>query len=396
MRMAVIHWLQLALARGVGPVTLKRLMEATGSAEDACSVSIPILRSIDGIGRAKAEQIHSGLRAAADEAPRELERVQAMQASVVAFDDPVYPALLRSIHDPPPVLFVKGTLEPRDLNAIAIVGSRGCSFYGKEQAQRFAAMLAACGFTIASGGARGVDSAAHRGAMTDPNGRTIAVLGCGIDVVYPPENTKLFEEIAQRGALMSEYPIGTQPLSENFPRRNRIVSGMSRAVLVIEADERSGALITAHSACEQDRAVFALPGRIDNRMSAGPHKLIREGATLVTGVQDILDGLTPLPADVHDLPEPTLFAPPTETSQEAVPPPPKKPPVQDAMPKMAVTVRQEQILSAIDDQSTAVDTIVERTSLPAHVILQELTILSLKGLIRRADGQSYFRPSEGR
>ena len=394
--MGVIHWLQLALTPGVGPITLKRMLEAAGSAEEACGASLTLLRSLEGIGRSRADQIFSGLKLAANEAPRELERVEHMQASVVAFDDPVYPALLRSIHDPPPVLFVKGTLEPRDLNSIALVGSRGCSFYGKEQAQRFAAMLATCGFTITSGGARGVDSAAHRGAMTDPAGRTIAVLGCGIDVVYPPENGKLFEQICHQGAVISEYPLGTQPLAENFPRRNRIVSGMSRAVLVIEADERSGALITAHTACEQDRTVFALPGRIDNRMSAGPHKLIREGATLVTGVEDVMDGLSPLPQDVR-APELTLFpAPAAEEPGESHAPSPKRPPVEKASPpKVPVTARQEQILAAIEDQATPVDTIVERTSLPAHIILQELTLLSLKGLIKRADGQSYFRPSEG-
>ncbi len=395
--MAALHWLRLALAKGVGPVTLKRLLEAAGSAEAACEASISLLRSLDGIGRVKAEQIHASLKASADEAPRELERVERIGAMLVAFDDPIYPALLRSIHDPPPVLYVRGSLEPRDLNSFAIVGSRGCTYYGREQAHRFAAMLATCGFTITSGGARGVDSAAHRGALTDPAGRTIAVLGCGVDVVYPPENTQLFEQIMQNGALVSEYPIGTQPLAENFPRRNRIVSGMSRGVLVIEADERSGALITAHTACEQNRTVFALPGRIDNRMSAGPHALIRDGAILVTGVQDVLDGLTPLPADVHDLADPVLFAPPSETAEEETRfedrPRPSRPPIESTQAKVPVTARQEQILSAIDEEATSVDTIVDRTSLPAHVILQELTILSLKGLIKRADGQSYFKSS---
>lgn len=392
--MGVEHWLQLALASGIGPITLKRLLEVAGSPQAACSASLAMLRSIEGIGPAKSQQIFRGLAEAAAEAPRQLERAEQLQVSVIAFDDPLYPPLLRSIHDPPPVLFVRGTLEPRDLNAIAIVGSRGCSFYGKEQAHRFGAALAASGFTIVSGGARGVDSAAHRGAMTDPAGRTIAVLGCGVDVTYPPENERLFAEISERGAVMSEYPFGTQPMPENFPRRNRVVSGMSRAVLVVEADERSGALITAHTACEQDRTVFALPGRIDNRMSAGPHKLIREGATLVTGVQDIFDGMTPVPADLHDLPGLDLFTPSEADAETAPLPRPTKPPVQTRSPRIPVTPQQKQVLDAIEDQATTVDTIIDRTSLPAHIILQELTILSLKGLIHRADGQSYFKKGD--
>ena len=391
--MGAEHWLQLALANGIGPVTLKRLLEVAGSPQAACNASLSMLRSIDGIGATKSQQIFRGLAEAAAEAPHQIELAEQLQVSVVAFDDPLYPPLLRTIHDPPPVLFVRGELEPRDLNAIAIVGSRGCSFYGKEQAHRFGSALAACGFTIVSGGARGVDSAAHRGAMVDPAGRTIAVLGCGIDVTYPPENERLFAEISERGAIISEYPFGTQPLPENFPRRNRIVSGMSRAVLVVEADERSGALITANSACEQGRSVFALPGRIDNRMSAGPHKLIREGATLVTGVQDIFDGLTPVPADLHDQGG-DLFAPPAGDAEPTSLPRPSKPPVHAESPRIPVTPQQEQVLEAIESQATTVDTIIERTSLPAHIILQELTILSLKGLIHRADGQSYFKKGD--
>ncbi len=215
--------------------------------------------------------------------------------------DEQYPAMLRSIPDPPAVLYLRGELQPRDLHALAIVGSRKCSYYGREQAERFAAILSAAGMTVISGGARGIDSAAHRGAISHPEGRTIAVLGSGVDVPYPPENEKLFEQIAGgRGAVLSEYPLGAPPVAENFPRRNRIVSGMSRGVLVVEADVRSGALITARQANEeQGRTVFALPGRVDNALSVGPHQLIRDGAILVTQLSDILDDLTPFPEDVH-------------------------------------------------------------------------------------------------
>jgi DNA processing protein len=205
------------------------------------------------------------------------------------------------------------------------------------------------------------------------------VLGCGIDVVYPPENTSLFEQIAQRGAVMSEYPIGTPPMAENFPRRNRIVSGMSRGVLVIEADERSGALITARQACEDHgRPVFALPGRVDNKMSAGPHKLIREGAALVTSLEDILDGLGPLPQGAHEYSEAQpLVAEATRPLEVEEP--------------VGLSEQQRAIMLKIDSEPTSVETIVERTTFPPHVVLQELTFLSLKGAVKRVDGQTFAR-----
>ena len=380
--MGIEHWLQLALTNGLGPILIRRLLDACGSAEAACNASASLLCGIEGIGTATANQIVHGLRAAAEEAPIQLDLADKAGVELISMQDARYPALLLTIHDPPPLLFVRGTLEDRDLNAIAIVGSRGCSFYGREQANRFGASLASIGFTVVSGGARGVDSSAHTGALSHPAGRTIAVLGCGVDIVYPPENTALFEKIAVAGALISEFPMGTEPRAEHFPRRNRIVSGMSRGVLVVEADLKSGALITAHSACEQDRTVFAIPGRIDNRMSAGPHKLIREGAALVTCVQDLVEQLTPLPADVH---APTLF-------ELELPDAPMShsPAVIAAKPIVPLSEQQARVLAAIESP-TGVDTIIDRTAIPAHVVLQELTMLSLKGLIRRVDGQTYER-----
>ncbi len=305
-------------------------------------------------------------------------------------DDEVYPILLRSIPDPPNVLYMRGHLEPRDLNAIAIVGSRKCSFYGREQAERFAALLAGAGITVISGGARGVDSSAHRGAMSHPQGRTIAVLGSGVDTPYPPENAGLFAQIAERGAVLSEFPLGTSPLKENFPRRNRIVSGMSRGVLIVEADERSGALITARQACDDHgRPVFALPGRVDNPLSAGPHMLIRDGAILTTKLEDILEGLGPLPQEAM---EEGLF-----DSVESLEPavvegnPPARVNENDGRNVEGVTDQQRLILTSLGTDSANVDLIVERTLLPVQVVLQELTFLSLKGRVRRIDGQTYAK-----
>jgi DNA processing protein len=381
--MGSIHWLQLALTPGLGPILLKRLLDTAGSVEAACSATVSLLRAVEGIGPAKADAIARGLALAAADVPVQIKQAEDRQVRILCPDDEEYPPLLRKIHDPPSVLFARGSLEARDLNAFAIVGSRGCSFYGREQANRFASSLAGIGFTIVSGGARGTDSSAHQGALAHPAGRTIAVLGCGLDQVYPPENAALFDQIAQRGAILSEFPFGMPPLSENFPRRNRIVSGMSRGVLVVEADVRSGALITARLACEQDRPVYAMPGRIDNKLSSGPHLLIREGAALVTGLQDIVDDLPPLPDDLNapivaQPTQPTLFEPKAERAEarkENVP----------------LTEQQQVIVKALGDDSAQVDTLIERTQLPAHIILQELTMLSLKGIVRRVDGQTYQR-----
>ncbi len=379
--MPLRHWLQLTLTHGLGPILIQRLVQAAGSAENACSADLALLRSIEGIGQAKASSILSSLRAAADEAESEWYRTQTARIRLLCPDDTDYPILLRSIPDPPPVLYMRGSLEARDLNALAIVGSRNCSHYGREQADRFAALLAGAGITVISGGARGIDSAAHRGALSHPQGRTIAVLGSGVDTPYPPENSPLFDLIAQHGAILSEYPLGTAPLAENFPRRNRIVSGLSRGTLVVEARQRSGALITARQACDDHgRPVFALPGRVDNPLSEGPHQLIRDGAILVTNLQDILDGLDPLPHDVH---APTLF--------DDTPPEPSESP----SPSCDLSDRQRLILSHMSGDPASVDFLVEQTALPAQVILQELTFLSLKGLARRVDGQTYARRSKG-
>jgi DNA processing protein len=389
---ALIHWLQLALAEGIGPILARRLIDTARSAELACSLSPAVLRSIDGIGHARASQLHQALRRAADEAPRQLEHAQQLGVSIICPDDELYPTLLRDIPDPPCVLYVRGSLQPRDLNALAIVGSRRCSYYGREQAERFGALLGGAGLTVVSGGARGIDSAAHRGALSHPQGRTIAVLGCGIDIIYPPENASLFEQIARRGAILSELPIATPPVAENFPRRNRIVSGISRGVLVIEADERSGALITARQACEDHgRPVFALPGRVDNRMAIGPHKLIREGATLVTNLQEIIEGLDPLPQAAV---LPSLFAQHRQQDDSqavAEPAAPRQSAPHDAEAMVQLSDQQRLVLRGIDEQPTSIDTIVERTTLPVHLVLQELTFLSLKGAVQRVDGQTYAR-----
>ena len=384
------HWLQLALTDGIGPILARRLIDAAGGVVPACAASVALLRTVEGIGTATAGHIHESLRASAGAAESEMELARRMGVGIVCPDDETYPALIRTIPDPPLVLYVKGTLEPRDLNALAIVGSRKCSFYGREQAERFGALLAGAGFTVVSGGARGIDTAAHRGAMAHPQGRTIAVTGSGLDVPYPPENARLFEQIAGgRGAVVSEFPLGTPPNKENFPRRNRVVSGISRGVIVVEADEKSGALITARVACDDhDRPVFALPGRVDNPLSAGPHLLIRDGAVLVTKLEDVLAELGPVPQGVM---EPTLFA----EEVEAAPPPMTEAKSESRPAPAGMTDRQALVLSHLGPDATSVDAIIERTTLPAHLVLQEVTFLSLKGQVRRVDGQTFARRAAG-
>ncbi len=372
-------WLTLSLTTGIGPILARRLIEATGGAWAAATATAGVLGQIEGIGTVKAEKIAASLREASALADAEMQRAAAAGARIICPDDDSYSLLLRTIPDPPLVLYVRGTLEPRDLHAVAIVGSRKCSFYGREQAERFGALLGGAGVCVISGGARGIDSAAHRGAMSHPQGRTIAVLGSGVNVTYPPENAGLFAEIAQHGAVISEYPMDTPPLAENFPRRNRIVSGMSRGVLVIEADERSGALITARQAgVDQGRPVFALPGRVDNALSIGPHQLIRDGATLITKLEDILDDLGPLPQEAMDeLPSTAAAAEPSE----AVPPP----------VLLNLSPQQQMIVDQLGADPIGIDVIIDRTELDASVVMRELTLLSLKGAVQRVDGQKYKR-----
>ena len=212
-------------------------------------------------------------------------------------DDPAYPAALGRICDPPGVLFCQGKLEPRDELAVAVVGSRRCTVYGRQQAERLAGVLARAGLTIVSGLARGIDAAAHRGAL-EAGGRTIAVLGTGLANIYPPEHAELAAAIARNGAVLSEVPLDTAPLPGLFPQRNRIIAGLSMGVVVVEASRNSGALHTVRHALEQGREVFAVPGRIDSLASEGCHDILRDGATLVRHADDILQGLGPLAAPV--------------------------------------------------------------------------------------------------
>lgn len=389
-----LAYLQLSLVRGVGPILLARLVDAAGSAAGALVLARGNAASVEGIGRKRADELKAAVPQAIDRAKAVAERCEELGISwVTPHDvDGHYPVALRDVPDRPAVLYIQGRLEPRDLNAVAIVGARACSNYGREQAERFGLNLATCGVTVVSGGARGVDSAAHRGALMDPAGRTICVVGSGLDVIYPPENKGLFEKITQRGAVVSEYPPGSAPEKQNFLRRNRIIAGLSRGVLVVEADEHSGALVTCRVAIDDyNRPVFAVPGRIDNPLSFGPHKFIREGAVLVSCLDDLIAELGPVGefarSDAQSGGEaPGLFAGHTSATEAT----PDTAPAQRG-DTVVVEGREKQVLEGLGRDELSVDELVETTGLEAGAVQAALTMLTIKTMVRRVDGQKYVR-----
>jgi DNA processing protein len=352
-------WLGFHHVPGVGAARIGRLIERFGSVEAAWRATERELRAA-GMSEDAAKAIVAG-RARVD-IDRELERLDRLGISAVALDDDTYPRLLRHISSPPPVLFVRGALTPDDDLAVGVVGTRRATKYGTDIAVRFSRELAGAGVTIVSGMALGIDSAAHRGAL-EAGGRTIAVFGCGLDTIYPPRNRQLAERIVANGALVSEYLPGTRPDARNFPVRNRIISGLSRGVLVVEAPLRSGALITTAFAADQGRDVFAVPGSALSPASAGCHELIRNGASLVTDAGQILEQLDVEAAREHS--QTRLVLPDTDA---------------------------ERILYAIiGAEPRHVDELAHESGLPIEEAGGTLVMMELKGLVRQAGAQHYVR-----
>jgi DNA processing protein len=286
----VFYWLALSLIPGVGSILIKRLLERFKTPEAVFQVPLEDLLRIEGLGEKVAREIRKGPMEKGVE--KELQLLKRVGGRIITLKDDAYPKRLREIYDPPPVLYVRGELKEEDELAISIVGSRKTSAYGRWITEKMSQELVRHGVTIVSGMARGIDALAHSGALSG-GGRTIAVLGCGVDVIYPSENRNLFTKIIDHGAILSEFSMGSPPEGGHFPKRNRIISGLSIGVVVVQASAESGSLITAGYALEQGREVFAVPGNIGADGSRGTHQLIKEGAKLVESSEDILEEILP-------------------------------------------------------------------------------------------------------
>jgi DNA processing protein len=370
-------WLKLIRAEGVGPAILGRLIKRFSSADRALGASVSELAKVDGIGFKTAERIAS-TRDKFD-AAGEVELARKLGIWLVHIEDERYPPVLRRIYDPPPVLYVKGSLSREDNLAVSIVGSRHCSLYGQEQASRFAHLLGSAGFTVCSGMARGIDTAAHQGALAG-GGRTIAVQGCGLANIFPPENKKLFELIAESGACVSELPLRYEPLAVNFPPRNRIIAGLSLGTIVIEAALRSGALITAKAALDYNREVMAVPGKIDSPLSKGAHQLIKEGARLIESVEDVMQAL----GYIGEQLESHVSAAAAEAAQRA------EKPLFDVS-QLKLSGDEKRVYDCLDSEPAHIEQIIAETNLPAGGVNAALISLRLKGLIKQLPGSLFVK-----
>ncbi len=361
-------YLALNLLSGIGPIRVRRLISHFETPLKIISANRAELVRVNGIGSEMADQIRDWENQI--DLPEEKRRIADHGISLVTLDSDDYPAALREIHDPPFLLYVKGTIVPNDRLALGVVGSRRTTHYGKDQTKKLSFQMARAGFTIISGLARGIDTAAHEAALA-ARGRTIAVLGSGVGNIYPPENQALADEIAKNGAVISEFPVLYVPDRQSFPLRNRIVSGMSCGLLVVEAPARSGALITANQAMEQGRTVFAVPGPIDRPTSEGCNRLIRDGATLICNAADMIEeldaGLGMLPLDLE-----------SSTSNEN----PRAHSLSDS---------EQKILNAMEAGEFTIDQLAEQTNLPANVVAVDLMKLEMKTLVKQLPGKFFTK-----
>jgi DNA processing protein len=356
----------LALTQDVGPILRSRLLERFGDATSVLAASESNLQTVQGVGPKIAQRIINARHEVQLDAQLALVREHGL--GVLLPGRANFPRLLSEIPDPPGVLFARGALEPADAMAVAIVGTRRATHYGKQQAERLAGGLARAGVTVVSGLARGIDAAAHRGAL-NAGGRTIAVLASGVLNIFPPEHDKLAEEVAAHGAVVSEAAPTMPPLSGMFPQRNRIISGLSLGAVIVEAADRSGALITARHAMEQGREVFAVPGPVDSPNSAGPHRLLRDGAKLVTCVDDVLEELGHLPAAAPDQRGGSIRA----------------------AAELKLNDLEHAVLQAIDPAGSMLDDVAAACGMPIHRVLSTVSVLESRRLVRKLGGNRVAR-----
>lgn len=359
----LLHLLNLTQVRGVGSLRIRALVARFPCPSAVFSASPAALAQVLGIDSKLAAEIRRGAKNHFGEI--QYQRMEAFGARILTIWDSEYPALLKRIDDAPVLLFVKGELDCLHTTCIAIVGTRAPSQYGRQVTEKLVAQLVEKGITITSGFARGIDTVAHAAAI-QRGGRTVGVLGCGLDIVYPAENRELGKKLIECGALVTEFAFGTKPDATNFPRRNRIISGLSHGTLVVEARERSGALITAYQALEQNREVFAVPGSVFSPLSKGPHRLIQEGAKLVNSVQDILDELPR---------QEELF--PKQTFQ------PKK-------PIDGLSAEEQKILDHLSHEPVHIDRLSLDTAIPSGPLLSQLLLLEFKGVVRQLPGKLFM------
>jgi len=354
------YWIALSMLPEVGPVGAGKLLSAFGTPEKIFDAGVNDLIAVDGIGISRANSI-TGF-SSWDMVEKQVEMIEREGIQAVHVGDSAYPEMLKEISDPPVVVYVRGDIRPQDKYAIAIVGSRNLTHYGEAVAESISRELTSMGFTIVSGMARGVDSISHKSAIK-AGGRTIAVLGSGVDVPYPPENKMLMNRIAEAGYLLSELPPGSPPDKENFPKRNRLISGLSLGVLVVEATSKSGALITARCALEQGREVFAVPGNITSPNSEGTNELIRKGASLTLKAEDVLSELAPVLKGFI-------------RSRDRV--------------KIEVTEEEGRLCSLLSGEPKQVDVISRESGLPASKVLAVLLGLELKGAVKQITGKRFY------
>ncbi len=356
------YWVGFNKVPGIGTARLRALLDYFGDLEIAWQASSHDLQQA-GLDRRSLANL---LRAREDlDLEAEVERLARGNIQVITWQDTSYPPNLRQAYNAPPLLYVRGSLEDRDEWAVAIVGTRRASVYGKEATRMISSGLAQAGVTVVSGMARGIDTVAHRSCL-DVGGRTIAVLGCGVDVVYPAQNARLADEIVERGALVSEYALGTRPEARNFPPRNRIISGLTLGTVVVEGDLGSGALITAGFAAEQGREVFAVPGNIFARASRGTNHLIQEGAKMVCEVGDVLQELNL-----------------TMVSQQA-----------QARAVIPENKTEALLLEHLSAEPVHVDLLGQSVELPIAEVTSALALMELKGMVRQVGGMSYILARE--